>query len=240
MFFTSLSFSIAVERHKVGIAVGHDGKMVRREPRTSDRLLDSHPEALIHALGFAGENQANVQPLSGDYSNYPQPDGAPWDNSYPNRDHQHGQVGPHGQDSSYPEPFGSYPRASPPYVDGPMNAQPPQMQGNVFGPLNEVEARREVEKMDRIIAEAEFRAGLPDTTHTTPPPEPGEDPIEQEERTGMYIACLIVLVLVACAAGYSLHKFQGQKAEIDAAEDPGEARTQEEDEQVPQRMAAQS
>lgn len=230
----------AIERQKVGIAVGHDAKLVRREPRTSERLMDSPSEVLIQAHGLAKEHQADLQPLSGDYSNYPEPDGVSRDINYPSRDNLHDQGNPYGQIDPYPPPVGSYPGSLQPSADAPMHSQPPHMQGSMFGPLNEVEARQEVQKMDRLIAEAEFRAGLPDTTHTTPLPEPGEDIIEKEERTGMYFACLIVLVLGAVAAGYSLHLFQGQKAGIDAAEESGEACAQLDQDRVPEGNATQS
>jgi len=230
----------AVERHKVGILVGHDAKMVRREPRTSDRLMDTLPEALVRAHGLTHGSEADIQPLNagGGYGGKidPEPNGEA-------RNSQHGQDFPFGQVDPYAAPVGSYPVPSEPLAgDGPMHdVQFPHTQGNnLLGPLNEVEARQEVQKLDRVIAEAEFRAGLPDTTHTTPPSVPGEDIIEKEERTGMYFACLIVIVLGALAAGYSLHKFQAQKAGIDAVQESGYPRAQEDDQRVPEGIATKS
>lgn len=100
-------------------------------------------------------------------------------------------------------------------------AQDPYSQvygGNVpvsSGPRNLEEARLEVTKFDTMVSQAEQRAGLPDSVHTTPEPLPVDKESEAADRALLWGAVFLVVVVGIAASGYSIY-LHNKASELEA------------------------
>lgn len=67
------------------------------------------------------------------------------------------------------------------------------------------DAEKELKKVDEVVVAAEEKAGLPDSTKTTPEPESREPTDEEQEGNALMIAAISIVVLIgAAAAGWSV------------------------------------
>lgn len=91
------------------------------------------------------------------------------------------------------------------------------------------QAENEIEKVDEITKTAEEKAGLPDSTKTTPEPESDGPSDEEQETNALMFAGIALIVLVgAAAAGWSIWLARrmkgkaGEKAPLAEGEGEGE------------------
>lgn len=73
---------------------------------------------------------------------------------------------------------------------------------NVVAPKNLAMAEAEAEKLDKLVAGAEGEAGMPDTAHTTAPPQVEDDSSSNEEQALMCIAIALVVICCAWSVGW--------------------------------------
>lgn len=100
--------------------------------------------------------------------------------------------------------------------------QPTQASGAPVQEINDLnEAEAEAKKFDEVVVSAEEKAGLPDSTKTTPEPSSeGEESAEDQEGNAMMIALISLVVLAGTAsAGWSIWMARGVYAKHAAAND---------------------
>jgi hypothetical protein len=106
---------------------------------------------------------------------------------------------------------------------GPGNgaAQPTQASGKPVQPIDDLnQAEAEAKKFDEVVVAAEEKAGLPDSTKTTPEPNSEEPSNEDQEGNAMMIALISLVVLAGTAsAGWSIWMARGVYAKHAAAND---------------------
>lgn len=96
--------------------------------------------------------------------------------------------------------------------------------GNPTIPINNLEqAETEVEKIDEVVEASEEKAGLEDSTVTTPEPQLTEPTEEDEEFTALEIGGISIVVLIAVATAFvCIHMVRNRKPKADAALTEGE------------------
>lgn len=79
-------------------------------------------------------------------------------------------------------------------------------QGPAVVPLTDIAtAEQEEKKIDQVIRSAEEKAGLPDSTKTTPEPQNMEASNEEQEGNALMIAAISIVVMIGTAsAGWSI------------------------------------
>lgn len=105
--------------------------------------------------------------------------------------------------------------AAPPFAVAAPPPQGPPAEVDAVGPTSMDEAVREVSKFDLIVAQAERRAGLPDSTHTTMAPVPADTESEKEGNALVWAAVSISTILGAGAIAYSWH-LHSKNAQLEA------------------------
>lgn len=97
-------------------------------------------------------------------------------------------------------------------------APTPAMGADTQDIKNEAEAEAEVVKVTEVVQDAEEKAGLPDSTKTTPEPYSEEPSNEDQESNALMIALISLVVLAGTAsAGWSIWMARGIYAKRAAA-----------------------
>lgn len=160
------------------LAVLHDGTVQSVAGSPSDRAaaIRREPQGASHHAASASFDEESQQHLDDDGQPYGRPP-------------QHPQQPP-----PPPPRYGPPPREPHPYRGRPVAAAPHPH----AGPQEMNDAERKLARYDRIVAEAEDRAGIPPTSTTTAPVEEGSSGF-------LKLVCVLAVAFGVAAIAYSFH-----------------------------------
>jgi len=206
--------AFAIERTRHAVSVDKNG--IQKLRRESEMELE-------HQQHLMATEQSPETGTSGTAS------GQPLFEPVPNAASDPTALGPAGEAAAAMKAHGTNPLDEPDAV-----ATQAAYQGAAAGPpvvplTSEAQAEEELQKETAIVERAEEKAGLPDSTKTTPEPYLAEpDQTDQEGMAMMVILISIVVLIGTCSAGWSIYQHKkgtgkGEAEERLKGEGEGEA-----------------